>query len=222
MRYLALFDLDHTLLPLDSDAEWARFLVRVGAVDGEHHQRENDRFYREYLAGTLDIQEFLRFQLAPLARHPRRQLDAWHRQFMQEVIEPAMHPAARALVDRHRDAGALLALVTATNSFVTAPIARAFGFEHLIATTIEEAGGEFTGRPFGTPSYREGKILRTEQWLDSLGRSFDDFPETWFYSDSLNDIPLLSRVSHPVATNPDDTLRAHARERGWPVIELFQ
>lgn len=222
MRYLALFDLDNTLLPLDSDAEWARFLVRVGAVDGEHHQRENDRFYREYLAGTLDIQEFLRFQLAPLAHHPRRQLDAWHRQFMQEVIEPALRPAARELVDRHRDAGALLALVTATNSFVTAPIARAFGFDHLIATTIEEVDGEFTGRPFGTPSYREGKILRTEQWLESLGKSFGDFAQTWFYSDSLNDIPLLSRVTHPVATNPDDTLRAHARERGWPVIELFQ
>jgi len=220
--HLALFDLDHTLLPIDSDYEWSRFLVRTGVLDGEAYERENDRFYREYQAGTLDIQAFLRFQLAPLAAHPRATLDAWHRRFMAEVIEPRILPQARALVEEHRARGDLLALVTATNAFVTAPIARAFGIEHLVATGIEiGADGAYTGRPKGTPSFREGKIARTAEWLASLGHALDGFERSWFYSDSRNDIPLLERVTDPVATNPDDVLHATALERGWPVVRLF-
>jgi len=219
--HLALFDLDHTLLPIDSDYEWARFLVRRGVLDGEHYERENDRFYRAYQNGSLDIFEFLQFQLAPLAAHPRATLDAWHAEYMREVIEPHITAKARDLVDQHRARGDLLALVTATNSFVTAPIARAFGIDHLVATGIEEREGQFTGRPHGTPSFREGKIARTREWLASLGHELGGFEQSFFYSDSRNDIPLLEQVTHPVATNPDAQLQAVARERGWPVIQLF-
>ena len=219
--HLALFDLDHTLLPIDSDYEWARFLVRRGVLDGEHYERENDRFYRAYQSGSLDIFEFLQFQLAPLAAHPRATLDAWHAEYMREVIEPHITAKARELVDQHRARGDLLALVTATNSFVTAPIARAFGIDHLVATGIEEREGQFTGRPHGTPSFREGKIARTREWLASLGHELGGFEQSFFYSDSRNDIPLLEQVTHPVATNPDAQLQAVARERGWPVIQLF-
>ncbi|HYF58021.1 MAG TPA: HAD family hydrolase [Burkholderiaceae bacterium] len=220
---LALFDLDHTLLPVDSDYEWSRFLVRIGVLDGEAYERENDRFFRQYQSGTLDIAEFLRFQLAPLAAHPRETLDGWHRRYMAEVIEPRLLPAARALVDRHLARGDLVALVTATNAFVTAPIARAFGIGHLVATDVERRpDGSFTGRPEGTPSFREGKVVRTAEWLASLGRSLDDFDRSFFYSDSRNDLPLLERVTDPVATNPDAVLHAAALERGWPVLRLFE
>jgi HAD superfamily hydrolase (TIGR01490 family) len=221
--HLALFDLDHTLLPIDSDYEWSRFLVRIGVLDGDAYERENDRFFREYQAGTLDIAAFLRFQLAPLAAHPRETLDAWHRRYMAEVIAPRVLPQARELVDRHRARGDLCALVTATNAFVTAPIAREFGIEHLVATGVELGpDGRYTGRPDGTPSFREGKIVRTGEWLASLGHGLDDFDRSWFYSDSRNDIPLLERVTDPVATNPDAVLHATAVERGWPVVRLFE
>ena len=219
---LALFDLDHTLLPIDSDYEWARFLIRLGAVDGEEYERRNDLFFDQYHAGTLDIHEFLAFQLAPLAAHPRSQLEAWRRRFMDEVIAPAIRPAARALVDGHRERGDLCAIVTATNEFVTAPIARAFGVEHLIATGVEENAGHYTGRPRGTPSFREGKVRRTDEWLASFGHHWNGFARSYFYSDSVNDVPLLERVTDPVATNPDPQLAALARERGWPVIRLFE
>ena len=218
---LALFDLDNTLLPLDSDYEWGRFLARIGAVDPDHQQSENDRFYQQYVAGTMDIQEFLAFQLAPLAANPRNLLDRWHAQFMDEVILPAIRPAALELVARHRNEGALCAIVTATNEFVTAPIARRFGVEHLIATQVEERDGRYTGRPRGTPTYREGKVVRTDAWLAALGHDWGSFERTWFYSDSANDIPLLSRVSDPVATNPDARLSAHAQAHGWSVLHLF-
>lgn len=221
--HLALFDLDHTLLPIDSDYEWSRFLVRIGVLDGAVHERENDRFYRDYQAGTLDMDAFLRFQLAPLGSNPRATLDGWHRRFMAEVIEPRILPAARELVDKHRARGDLIALVTATNAFVTAPIARAFGIDHLIATGVEVGpDGEYTGRPQGTPSFREGKIVRTAEWLASLGHTLEGFDRSWFYSDSRNDIPLLERVTDPVATNPDGVLHATAIDRGWPVIRLFE
>lgn len=219
---LALFDLDYTLLPIDSDYEWARFLIRLGVVDGAEYERRNDLFFEQYHAGTLDIHEFLAFQLAPLAAHPRSQLDTWHRQFMDEVIAPAIRPSARALVDRHRSSGDLCAIVTATNEFVTAPIARAFGVEHLIATGIELLDDRYTGRPRGTPSFREGKVRRTDEWLASMGRSWAGFARSYFYSDSVNDMPLLERVTDPVATNPDPRLTALAGERGWPVIRLFE
>lgn len=219
---LSLFDLDHTLLPLDSDYEWARFLIRLGVIDGAQYEVENDRLFRAYQDGTLDIAESLAFMLAPLAAHSPAQLESWHEQFMAEVIRPAIRPAATELVARHLDRGDLCALVTATNEFVTAPIAREFGIGHLIATTIESVGGRFTGRPRGTPSFREGKVTRTEQWLAELGESLDSFTDSWFYSDSINDLPLLLRVTRPVATNPDPRLAATAAERGWPTLQLFR
>lgn len=218
---LALFDLDHTLLPLDSDYEWARFLARLGVVNETEQQQRNQYFMDQYRAGSLDMAEFLQFQLAPLAAHPRETLDAWHQRYMQEVIRPAMRPAAIELVRKHQQAGDLCAIVTATNEFVTAPIAQAFGIAHLVATGIESINGRFTGRPRGTPSFREGKLTRTDEWLATLGLRFEVFSQTYFYSDSANDIPLLSRVSHPVATNPDVRLEALARERGWTVLRLF-
>ncbi len=217
---LALFDLDNTVLPLDSDYEWARFLVRVGAVDGAEYERRNDAFLQQYIAGTLDIFEFLSFQLAPLARYPNEQLEAWHAQYMAEVILPSIRDTARELVERHRSIGDLCAVVTATNEFVTAPIARAFGIEHLVATRIERVDGRYTGRPSGEPAFREGKIHNTERWLASLGRGLGDFERSWFYSDSANDVPLLTRVTDPVAVNPDERLAAHAATHGWPVIRL--
>ncbi|MBN9461058.1 MAG: HAD family hydrolase [Burkholderiales bacterium] len=219
---LALFDLDYTLLPIDSDYEWARFLIRLGVVDGAEYERRNDAFFQQYHDGTLDIHEFLAFQLAPLAAHPRSQLEAWLRRFMQEVIEPAIRPAACALVESHRGRGDLCAIVTATNEFVTAPIARAFGIEHLIATGIETLDDRYTGRPRGTPSFREGKVRRTGEWLTGLGHDWRGFAQSFFYSDSANDLPLLERVTDPVATNPDARLAALAGERGWPVLRLFE
>lgn len=221
-RRLALFDLDYTLLPIDSDYEWARFLIRLGVVDGAEYEQRNDAFFQAYKAGTLDIQAFLEFQLAPLGAHPPEVLDRWHAQFMEEVIRPQIRPRALALVRAHLDRGDLCAIVTATNEFVTAPIARAFGIDHLIATLVEQVDGRYTGRAIGTPSFREGKIQRTDEWLAGFGRGFGDFDESWFYSDSANDIPLLERVSHPVATNPDERLAALAGERAWSVLRLFE
>ncbi|MGD9944587.1 MAG: HAD family hydrolase [Burkholderiaceae bacterium] len=219
---MALFDLDNTLLPIDSDYEWARFLIRLGLVDEAEYERRNDQFFRQYKDGTLDIHEFLAFQLAPLAAHPRAQLDAWHERFMGEVIAPQIRPQARELVESHRSRGDLCAIVTATNAFVTAPIARAFGIEHLIATTPEAVDGRFTGRSVGVASFREGKVLRTDQWLAELGRPWNSFERSFFYSDSANDLPLLERVSDPVATNPDPRLAAQAEARGWPILRLFE
>ena len=218
---LALFDLDHTLLPIDSDYEWGQFLVRIGAVDAQMFARENERFFRQYQDGSLDIHAYAAFAFDPLVRNDAATLAGWHARFMDEVIRPQIRPAARALVARHRDAGALTALVTATNDFVTAPIAREFGIEHLIATRAEHDGRGYTGRIAGTPAFREGKVARTDAWLAERGLGWNQFDASHFYSDSANDIPLMERVSSPVATNPDARLRAHAQARGWPVIELF-
>lgn len=215
---LALFDLDNTLLAGDSDFEWAQYLIERGVLDGEVHAARNQTFYDQYKAGTLDIHEFLDFQLKPLARHDRAQLDAWHTDFMQRKVLPMVAAGTRALLDRHREH--IRIIITATNSFVTAPIARAFGIEHLIATEPERANGEFTGRVSGTPSFREGKIARVESWLGGLGHDWHSFSRSWFYSDSLNDLPLLAKVTDPVAVDPDPTLERHARERGWPIISL--
>lgn len=217
---LALFDLDNTLLAGDSDFEWAQFLIAKGVLDREVHEAKNQAFYDDYKAGTLDIHAFLAFQLAPLSRHPRAELDAWHREFMETRIRPLIGSAARTLVQSHLDAGDLCAIVTATNSFVTGPICREFGIPHLVATIPAHEGGSFTGAPRGLPAFREGKIARVEAWLESLGLWLGAFGETVFYSDSLNDLPLLSLVSHPVAVDPDDTLRAHAAARGWPILSL--
>ena len=215
---LVLFDLDNTLLAGDSDFEWAQFLIEHGVLDRELYEARNQGFYDQYKAGTLDIREFLDFQLKPLSRHPRMQLDAWHREFMERKIRPLMRDKARALVERHR--ADLCAIITATNSFVTAPIAREFGIANLLATEPALRNGEFTGSVAGIPCFREGKVARVEAWLAEQGRSLESFAESRFYSDSLNDLPLLERVTHPVAVDPDDTLRAHAQRSGWPIISL--
>lgn len=217
---LVLFDLDNTLLAGDSDFEWAQFLIEHGVLDRELHAARNQAFYEQYKAGTLDIHEFLDFQLKPLSRHARTQLDAWHADYMQQKILPLITPAAKALVGRELADADLVAIITATNSFVTAPIARAFGISHLIATEPEQVNGDYTGRVAGTPSFREGKIVRLYEWLGSLGKTLGDFDQSWFYSDSLNDLPLLDLVTHPVAVDPDATLHEHAIQSGWPVISL--
>jgi HAD superfamily hydrolase (TIGR01490 family) len=217
---LALFDLDNTLLSGDSDFEWAQFLIEQGVLDREVYEARNIEFYQQYREGTLDIHEFLDFQLMPLSRHPRGQLDAWHQEFMRRKIRPLMLPRARALVADHLSRGDLCAIITATNSFVTTPIAREFGIEHLIATEPEEMAGEFTGRVRGIPSFREGKVVRLEAWLAARGLGWGSFSESWFYSDSLNDAALLGRVTNPVAVDPDDGLREHARRQGWTIISL--
>ena len=215
---LALFDLDNTLLAGDSDFEWAQFLIEKRVLDREVYEARNQGFYEQYKRGVLDIREFLDFQLKPLSRHPRAVLDAWHREFMSRKILPIIRSTARALVARH--AGDLRILISATNTFVTRPIAAELGIPELIATEPEERDGEFTGGVSGTPCFREGKVERLKAWLAARGKTLASFSESWFYSDSLNDLPLLSLVSHPVAVDPDDTLRAHAERRGWPVITL--
>jgi HAD superfamily hydrolase (TIGR01490 family) len=217
---LALFDLDNTLLNGDSDFEWSQFLIRIGVLDSELFEAQNLKFYEQYKAGTLDIHAFLDFQLKPLSRHPRSTLDGWHRRFMRESVLPMVTQASRDLVDQHQAAGDVCVIITATNSFVTAPIAREFGIDHLIATEPEQQGGEFTGRVFGVPSFKEGKITRLKQWLTERGWTLDNFADSTFYSDSHNDLPLMEIVKHPVAANPDDTLRAHAVQHAWPIINL--
>lgn len=217
---LVLFDLDNTLLNGDSDFEWAQFLIEQGVLDREVYEARNQEFYDQYKAGTLDIHAFLDFQLKPLARHSRSQLDAWHREYMRSKIQPMMLPKARDLISEHRARNDVMVIVTATNSFVTRPIAQALGIDHLIATEPEAKDGEFTGRVSGTPSFREGKVTRLNEWLAEQGRALDDFSESWFYSDSHNDLPLLQCVDHPVAVDPDPALRAHAQTHGWPIISL--
>ena len=217
---LALFDLDNTLLAGDSDFEWAQFLIGKGVLDREVHEARNIEFYEQYKAGTLDIHAFLDFQLAPLARHARAELDAWHREFVATRIRPQIGAAARALVEKHRAAGDLLAIVTATNSFVTGPISQEFGIPHLIATIPAQENGRFTGKPRGIPSFREGKITRVDAWLESHGLWLGSFERSWFYSDSHNDLPLLEKVTNPVAVDADATLVQVAASRGWPHISL--
>jgi HAD superfamily hydrolase (TIGR01490 family) len=214
---LAIFDLDNTLLGGDSDYLWGRFLVEQHVVDGPEYERENERFYREYVAGTLNIYDFLRFQLRPLAEHEPAQLLAWRKQFLQEKIEPVMLPAARKLLQRHRQHGHTLLIITATNRFITQPIAERLGVEHLLATEPEQKDGRYTGGVTGIPCYQDGKVKRLRQWLDAHDQGLQG---SWFYSDSHNDLPLLEQVTHPVAVDPDATLAAHAERHGWPVITL--
>jgi len=217
---LALFDLDNTLLNGDSDFEWSQFLIRIGVLDGELFAAQNLKFYEQYKAGTLDIFEFLDFQLKPLSRHPRSTLDAWHQQFMSESIMPMVTQASRDLVARHQASGDVCVIITATNSFVTAPIAKVFGIDYLIATEPEQKHGEFTGAVAGVPSFKAGKITRLNDWLGERGWTLDSFADTIFYSDSHNDLPLMQLVQHPVAANPDDTLRAYAQQHAWPIMNL--
>ena len=217
---LALFDLDNTLLSGDSDFEWGQFLIGEGVLDRHFYESENLRYYEDYKAGRLDIHEFLGFALAPLARFPREQLEAWHAQFMERRIRPIIRARGRERLARHAEQGSLCAIITSTNSFVTAPIAREFGVAHLIATEPEMKDGRYTGRPDGVPCFREGKIVCLERWLQAQGKNWGAFSASWFYSDSRNDIALLERVTHAVAVDPDDTLRHMARERGWEVTSF--
>jgi HAD superfamily hydrolase (TIGR01490 family) len=217
---LGLFDLDNTLLACDSDYEWGQFLVDRGVLAREEYEAQNAAFFEQYKAGTLDIHEYLGFALRPLAAHTPQDLERWHAEFMRSRIVPRITPGARALVRRHLEAGELCAIVTATNSFVTAPIAREFAVPHLIATEPESRDGRFTGRVAGTPCFREGKIRRVDDWLAGMGRRMADFADSCFYSDSHNDLPLLERVRRPVAVDPDPQLAVEAARRGWPVISL--
>ena len=225
MTQLALFDLDYTLLPCDSDYEWGQFLARIGVVDSEHYAKQNERFYQDYKDGKLDIHAFLRFALKPLSEHSRAQLKDWHDAFMKEVIHGQLLQPALDLVKRHQDAGDLCCVITATNSFVTRPIVESFGIEHLIATepaTIDnDPLANYTGQVKGIPNFREGKVRNLHAWLTTQNLSFNQMPHSYFYSDSMNDLPLLEEVSNPVATNPDERLRNEAHQRHWPILELF-
>lgn len=218
---LALFDLDHTLLPLDSDYEWGEFTTRIGWTDPQEFSRRNAEFYAHYQAGTLDIHDYVRFAIEAVRRHGPQAADAAHARFMQEVIAPAIRPAALKLLRQHQQAGDRVLIITATNEFVTRPIAQALGVHELLATELERgADGWFTGEIRGEPNMREGKVRRMAQWLAAQQLGWDDVYST-FYSDSTNDVPLLERVNEPVATNPDARLRALAQERGWRTLDLF-
>ena len=217
---LALFDLDNTLLSGDSDFEWAQFLIEQGALDRELFEAKNLAFYEQYKAGTLDIHEFLDFQLKPLSRHTRNVLDGWRDNFMQSKVRGMVTVAAQDLVAKHRATGDVCVIITATNSFITSPIAQEFGVEHLIATEPEERDGEFTGCVVGVPCFREGKVARLESWLAQQGWGWESFSDSYFYSDSLNDLPLLKKVRRPVAVDPDETLRSYAEQHGWPILAL--
>jgi HAD superfamily hydrolase (TIGR01490 family) len=219
---LALFDLDHTLLPLDSDYQWAEFLARTGrAGDPEEARRKNEDLMDRYNQGNLTAEESAEFMLGLLSNTPRQELLTWQAEFMEEVILPSITPAALDLVRYHQQQGHLCAIVTATNEFVTTPIAKALGIEHLIATLAEERDGIYTGKLTGVPSFREGKITRVDQWLHELGLQRNNFDRIWFYSDSSNDLPLMELVSDPVATNPGESLRRTAQDRNWAVLDLF-
>jgi HAD superfamily hydrolase (TIGR01490 family) len=219
---LALFDLDHTLLPLDSDHQWAEFLAKSGrAGDPVQALARNNELMHRYNSGDLTAEQAAEFMLGLLAAHPPHLLAAWHEEYMQHVIRPAMTDEALAIVQKHLAAGDLCAMVTATNSFVTAPIARAFGVPTLIATEPEYVAGRYTGKFFGTPSFKHGKVLRVNAWLATLNRSLKDFDESYFYSDSINDLPLLEVVTRPIVTNPSPSLLKVAQERNWPVLNIF-
>ena len=214
---LAIFDLDNTLLSIDSDHAWGEFLLEQGAVDPVAYREANERFMADYNAGTLDMAAFLEMALKPLAENTPEQLAAWHQQFMASKIEPHILPKAEELLARHRTKGDTLLIITATNRFITGPIAERLGVDDLIAVEPEMIDGRYTGRVDGVPSYREGKVIRLQAWLEAQDLTMDG---AWFYSDSHNDLPLLEKVDHPVAVDPDDTLRKVAEERHWRIMSL--
>jgi HAD superfamily hydrolase (TIGR01490 family) len=214
---LALFDLDNTLLGGDSDHAWGDYLCAKGILDPVEYKARNDAFYQDYLAGRLDLQAYLAFSLEILAATEPAQLEQWHAAFMRDCIEPIILPKALALLDQHRAAGDQLLIITATNRFVTGPIAKRLGVNTLLATECEMDGDRYTGRSTGVPCFREGKVTRLEQWLQETGVSLEG---SYFYSDSMNDLPLLERVQHPVAVDPDPVLHGEAMRRGWKVMSL--
>ena len=219
---LALFDLDNTLLTGDSDSGWIAYLVDQGILDRQTFEQQTAVFFAQYQAGTLDIDEYHAFQMQSLTCLPRAALERHLDDYLETRIRPMITEKARSQVNRHLENGDLCALVTATNCFITSPICREFGIPHLIATVAAQENGEFTGKPRGTPSFREGKISRVDDWLESLGLWRGSFERSWFYSDSLNDLPLLEIVSDPIAVNPDPTLRAHAERAGWEILMLSE
>ncbi|MCD5978535.1 HAD-IB family hydrolase [Pseudomonas syringae] len=214
---LALFDLDNTLLGGDSDHAWGDYLCERGILDAATYKTRNDEFYQDYLAGTLNLTDYLNFSLEILGSTEMAQLDAWHRDFMRDCIEPIILPKALELIAKHREAGDKLVVITATNRFVTGPIVERLGIETLLATECEMVDGRYTGRTTDVPCFREGKVTRLNRWLEENQFSLED---SYFYSDSLNDLPLLEKVANPVAVDPDPKLRAEAESRGWPVITL--
>ena len=219
---LTLFDLDGTLLPRDSDHAFGEFIVALGWADRDEFRRRNDAFYEDYLAGRLDIDAYVDFATAPWRNRPAEDLAWATARFLGEVVRPMLHPAALELVQRHQREGDVVAIVTATNDFVTRPIASLLGVHQLIATDLaRDAAGRVIGTIQGVPAFREGKIARVQQWLAARDQSLGDFARSTFYSDSTNDLPLLERVSHPVATNPGPALERIARERGWPILQIF-
>ena len=215
--HLAIFDLDNTLIEGDSDHAWGQYLVEIGAVDRTEYAQRNQEFYEEYQQGTLDIQAFLKFSLAPLTRYPQEQLFAWRAQFVNDIITPMIKGPAMELVEQHRQNGDELMIITATNAFVTEPIAELFGIKHLLATQPAVENNRYTGGYIGIPTFQEGKQIVLNQWLTEQNRTPTT---TWFYSDSRNDIPLLTTVNRPVAVDPDPVLRDHAESQGWPIITL--
>lgn len=214
---LAIFDLDNTLIADDSDFLWGQFLVDRGIVDKDHYEQANQKFYDDYKQGTLDIVEFLHFSLAPLAKHDAEQLYRWREEFVEELIKPIRLEAAQALVDKHRSRGDTLLVITATNRFVTEPIVKLYGIDNLLATTPEFIDGRYTGNFNGTPCFQEGKVKQLQDWLAT---SMETLEDSWFYSDSHNDLPLLRLVTNPVAVDPDDKLLQAAQQANWPVISL--
>jgi HAD superfamily hydrolase (TIGR01490 family) len=220
---LTLFDLDGTLIETDSDHAFGEFLVHVGWADRDRFKQRNDQFYAEYLAGTIDVAAYLDFATAAWRHRPEQEALAMRERFMAEVMRPALHERALSLVQQHQSVGDRVAIVTATNEFVTRPIAELFGIDTLLAVELErDAQGRATGRAQGVPTFREGKVTRVEQWLEGLGLATSDFDRITFYSDSINDLPLLEWATHPVATNPGANLEAVALQRGWPILRLFE
>ena len=220
MQNLALFDLDNTLLAGDSDYNWSLFLIDEGLLDAQTHHERNEQFYQDYKSGNLDIYQFLNFQLKPLSQHSKKFLDTLHLKYMDKVIRPMMTQKAQDLVNKHQFEGDLCIVITATNSFVTKPIATAYGIEHLIGTDPEMVNGEYTGGVIGVPSFQEGKVTRINQWLEARGQQLSDYKISYFYSDSHNDLPLMKLVTNPVAVDADETLLLYAKQQGWPLISL--
>ncbi len=217
---LALFDLDNTLLAGDSDYNWSLFLIKQGLLDEKTHHERNEQFYLDYKNGNLDIYKFLAFQLKPLSEHSMADLNALHAKYMDSVIRPMMTQKAQDLVNQHKAQGDLCLVITATNSFVTKPIAQAYGIAHLIGTDPEMVNGAYTGGVAGVPSFQEGKVTRLQQWLAERGQVLADFERSYFYSDSHNDLPLMKLVTHPVAVDADAKLTDYAQQHGWPHISL--